>query len=103
MAKVTIRLPSEVYIAGTVWTIDYLPNLAEERGLYGEMRPAERRILVNSTMHPDMIKTALLHEVLHACLAVNSAALLPDEIEERVVRSIEGPLLSFLKENRIKW
>lgn len=96
--------PAELIIAGTTWTVEYVPGLLQERQLYGETRPHERRILIAGDQHPDQAKSTLMHECLHACMSINSSHGLDHETEERLVRSLENALLSLVRDNpKVKW
>jgi hypothetical protein len=71
----------------------------------GYSNGAQCLIGVREDMHPDVEAETLLHEILHQCLRVTATD--PDkdaqagcqDIEERTVAALAGPLLSTLRDN----
>lgn len=71
----------------------------------GFSNPCEQRIGVRSDMQPDWEAETVLHEVLHQCLRVcgvdpdRDAKAGVEDVEERAVAAIAGPLLDALRDN----
>lgn len=71
----------------------------------GLSNSAEQRITIRTALADDYEAETLLHEVLHSCLRVsgvdpdNDAAARLEDVEERAVAAIAGPLLATLRDN----
>jgi hypothetical protein len=96
-----LNLPKTLKICGSNWSIDYVNSLLGEWGLHGRTNPSGQSILVGIDQHPEMALRTLLHEALHACLAVSSGHGLHYEHEETVIRCLEPALLSLLRDNPV--
>lgn len=74
-----------------------------ERGdadrLYAHHDPRKQQITVDPDQGPDQLADSLLHEVLHACVAVTGLDETLGDREESVVRSLSTCLLQVLREN----
>jgi hypothetical protein len=73
--------------------------------LAGVSNSSEQRIALHPDNAPDYQAETLLHELLHQCLRVSGcdpdqdAKVNLEDVEERAVRSMSGPLLDLLRRN----
>lgn len=74
-----------------------------ERGdadrLYAHHDPRKQQITVDPDQGPDQLADSLLHEVLHACVAVTGIDETLGDKEETVVRSLSTCLLDVIRRN----
>jgi hypothetical protein len=58
------------------------------------------KIIINSTMHPAMVRESVFHEMLHAVTNTTGvASALGDEKEEATVTTLSATLLDVLRRN----
>ena len=103
-------LPKKVKVGGMSFGISTdasvhlgIEESAGER-VYGQMDPTAARIVLHPGMADSRARQVMVHELLHA--AIFSAGLgLTDEVEEPIVRALEGPVLQILRDNPalVKW
>lgn len=82
-------------------TLDIEADLAECMGQNSNGHYVEdaRKIVVRPGLPADKEREVLLHEVLHAVVTAANLGWEDDSDEERIVRSMTGPLLDVLRRN----
>ena len=100
-------MPSKLTICGTTWTVEYLDNPRDSDGkvVAGATFGHARRIVIDSDAHPDVQRCTLLHEGMHAGLRLSGGRSLfgDDDGEERIIKLLELPMLSLIRDNKVKW
>lgn len=112
MERVTPTPPTQLRIGHLNYTVTIdrtaLDRETAEQGIprrAGASHSATQLIELTDDMAPDYAAETLLHEILHQCLRVtavdpdNDAKAGLDNVEERAVSAIAGPLLSALRDN----
>jgi hypothetical protein len=99
-----MRRPSEVWLAGTRWRIQW-PEILEEADA-GVTTDSDRLIKVKTKDCCEaFLKQAFLHEMLHACCFTQGGHWPTDE--EHAVRLLERPLASLFEDERnaplVRW
>lgn len=62
--------------------------------------PRHAEILIDSTLHPNVQASTLMHEIIHACFFLCSSDPANDSYsEEEVCRALDGPLTEVLFDN----
>lgn len=97
--------PKTVKVGPVTYTISEESILDE--GLYGKTIHSDPKIVLHDGLAPDVRKLTLFHEIMHAVIEVlgggrEQYALLPQDpsdAEERIVRSLETPLFTVLRDN----
>lgn len=90
-----MRRPKKVIIAHTPWKIVYDPELLDA----GLCWHTSHEIHVCSSMPEQGIRSALLHELLHAVAWTYGFHPDMDDLEESVVSLFSVPVLTLLQEN----
>ncbi len=97
-------LPSQVFIGGIPFSVEEVkPNELSEKGLMGEFHASKQQIIINSESGPDMKKTTLIHEILHAIIFMSGNTHMEESEQERLVASMETVVYRFLQENNLEW
>jgi len=96
-----MSLPKKVNIMDHIYKVKIVDDLHMKNGiyLYGAVDHTRRIIKINSGMHPEVEKTTLVHEMLHAVIHIAGHSDLDDAIEERITDCISQALLPLLKTN----
>ncbi len=93
-------MPSVLNICGTRWTIEYVEG---KRGRYGSTNARKRRIRIWAGQQADLMRSTLIHEAIHACLALNGISTMDKDFEESICQRLEVPLLSLIRDNKVRW
>lgn len=105
-----MKPPKKIKIGPYDYTVTTAPEAMDRQGqensdhLDGFSNCARQVIGLHTTtlmghaVGEDYRRSTLLHEILHQCIAVAGADI-PEDVEERAVRAIEGPLYQTLREN----
>jgi hypothetical protein len=93
-------LPTSLTICGTTWTVEYRKFKGKQ---YGSTNVRKRRIRISVDQQADLMRSTLLHEAIHACLALNGISQIDENTEERICQALEVPLLSLIRDNKVKW
>lgn len=95
-----MRRPSEVWLAGQRFAIRWLDHELSVDGdpCNGVLHVEKQEIRVHVEGTERFLKTILVHEILHACVASNGRRH-PDD-EESCVRVLENPVLDLLTDKR---
>lgn len=99
----SFRLPSKVTILGKAYTVRLDPTLMARRQAHGMCDPARKQILLNPTDDLYLLKTTLIHEMMHAALAqsgLTNAIKLP--IEESICQMVEDWLVEIIDFSKLK-
>ena len=102
-----MKLPSKLRICGQVWTVKPVKDLIKKtlkggRAIAGDCDPNTKILRVDTSGSRDTALSSLVHEALHACVAM-SGHRVPDRAEEKTIQALEAPLLSLLRDNRQWW
>ena len=103
MSKPPAGLPSKLSICGTEWTVEYVENMLADGKGFGFCDSSVRRIRIALDQHPDVMRCTLLHEALHAALALNGASQFKGKDQHAIIDALEVPLLSLIRDNKVKW
>lgn len=96
-------MPTRLRIGGTVWTVEYRRFKRKNLSRFGSTNYRKRRIRISLDQHPDLMRSTLLHEAIHACFGLNGISVMDKDAEERVCQLLEVPLLSLIRDNKVKW
>jgi len=96
-------LPSSFEIMEQHWPVQYSAGLTEVRDCYGVTLTDEQRIVMDTNMSREKLVATLLHELLHACYAIQPDTNISHEQQEKFVDTLAPALLSFLRSNGIWW
>lgn len=115
----TTRRPTKIRVGWATFRVEYLDHTAwcanEDENLQGRCYPARQVLQIRTgnedgPMHPQLIRSCLLHEVLHALfhttgLSAHHGGVDSEYREEFIVSLLDGPLLGVLQENPalVKW
>jgi Zn-dependent peptidase ImmA (M78 family) len=64
----TTKLPTQVKVGAMTYTVEVVPELFENKSLYGEVTYADQRISIAGDCSPARQVNALIHELTHAIL-----------------------------------
>ena len=99
-----LRIGHLVYTVTTTEAFVHSPESPTE-DLNGWSHDYAQRIEVSTGGGPENTRTTVLHEILHQCLRVTGcdpdadAKANLEDVEERAVSAIAGPLLATLRDN----
>ncbi len=90
-----MEIPGRIKIGPFIYTVEFHDgyfNKDDER-VYGEVDERTSTINIDSDASPDMIKDAVLHEIIHAIL------MMYEKDDEALVRCLTPMLLGVIKDN----
>ena len=104
-----MEIPSKVKTYHTVWDIELvdkktMKKLAGADDYAGLVRYTHEKIYLLETMATGLMKTTLLHEIMHACIFNNRGTVCPDDNsfetwEHYFIGTLEYSLIDVLKNN----
>jgi Zn-dependent peptidase ImmA (M78 family) len=102
--ELKIGLPQSVLIAGLPFTIveESHLDMLKTNNSYGMTSFAEQKIWIRPDLAPQMKRSTLVHEMLHALL-FTAGCNFPQGEEERIVGIAEANVYRWLKENDFSW
>ena len=89
-----MQIPKKIKIGGLVFKVEFHDNLTTGSGSYGQMRPAEMKIVIDSTIAKPMQESTFLHEIIEI-LNTN----LELGMEHKVISAMEAGLYQVIKDN----
>lgn len=105
------KLPSKVNIFTHNVSIDYLSESEDKEleGKHGYYHHYKLKIVIDSDLAPDLQKSTLLHEIMHACLSIGNVPVYPENIgaaiseddwNHRAIYTLENSLMYVIKNNK---
>ncbi len=92
-------MPKYIIVFGRKIKIKYCDSLD---GLHGDFNPDKLLIRIDSTNSEKEQRITLLHEVLHASLALGGVSeLLSPELEEAIVRNLEYGVFPLVEDSNL--
>lgn len=86
--------PTQVMVMGVPYSIEYVGEDVLDQYQVGETCSTERTIKITASQSEDACHSTLLHEAIHAILAVSGAVHgLSEAAEERMVLALENGLI----------
>lgn len=96
MVKIKLNLPDYVYPLGVMHKV-LVVDKVDSQGSAGETAPELRQIKIDSDQDTRRRWTTLLHEYMHASLAVcGVSSVINYKIEEIIVQTLEHSIEQFL-------
>lgn len=91
--------PKKLQINHAEFSVELSKNETDAMQTNGHFMPDARRIVIDPHLVPNKEREVLLHEAIHAVIDI---ALLDwkESAEEAVVKSLTGPLLSLIRQNK---
>lgn len=87
--------PRKMMICGYEWKIIY-KDTYNSQGVWGETHPDSYKIYLDKTLKGEALERVLLHEVIHAILAMSGIGshdeVLKPEVEEQICLVLEHQL-----------
>jgi len=102
-----IKIPSKIQVSGHWFTIEMVTEGAlrgkkekdPELELCGDMCPIYKKIRILKTLRPDMLYSTLLHECIHAVIALSGQTeRLEQDHEESLTVALECGIVTILPE-----
>jgi len=89
-----MQIPKRIKIGGLVFKVELHDNLTTGQGSYGQMRPVDMKIVIDSTIAKPMQESTFLHEIIEV-LNTN----LELGMEHKVISAMESGLYQVIKDN----
>lgn len=93
-----MKKPTTVNIMGKVFEVAHPKQVASDKDVYGHTVGHDRKITIKGSLSGEAFEDTLLHETIHAILAVSGMTeMLSEEHEEAIVVALENGLSQLYK------
>lgn len=89
-----MQIPKKIKIGGLIFKVELHENLTTGLGSYGQMRPADMKIVIDSTIAKPMQESTFLHEIIEV---INTNLELG--MEHKIISALEAGLYQVIKDN----
>lgn len=93
-----MKPPKTVTVGPYTYTLEASPDVLDD-GKYGDTSERLARIRYHADQHPLMLRSVIVHELLHACALAAGISLTDKLDQETFIRRVEPFLLSTLRSN----
>jgi hypothetical protein len=89
-----------IKVFGQEWEVHYVKGLMAEESVFGATSESKRAILIDADQSPESASDTLMHEVIHAMLAMSSVEL-DDKTEEALCRTLAPAFIDLVRNNKL--